>query len=105
MAGKIGVTVHGMWSYIVKWIRDKQLIKGKLVTFSDNRLFSGNVYEKMGFDLERKVAKDYYWMKDGVRHHKSTLRKTGSETETVQRESEGYEKVWDIGKKKWSLVI
>lgn len=102
--------VHGIWSYIMRWIQDRKLITGKLVTYSDNRLFTGNVYEKMGFIKDKSIKADYYWVKDGVRYHKSAMRKTEIEkltnkTEKQLREEQGYTQVWDMGKVKWTLFI
>lgn len=103
-------SVPGLWSYVMSWIIDSKLISGLLVTYSDDRLFTGDVYSKMGFTKSGKVKPDYYWVKDGVRYHKSGLRKTEEEkltgkTERELREAQGYHKVWDLGKTKWVLTI
>ena len=79
-----------------------------IVSFSDNRLFSGAVYEKIGFKFDGTIPSDYYWVKGIHRHHKSALRKTKEEkltglTETQLREAQGYKKIWDLGKKRWVL--
>jgi hypothetical protein len=64
----------------------------------------------MGFTIERHVKPDYYWCKDGKRYHKSALRKTKEEkqtglTEYQLRESQGYHRIYDLGKIKWSMHI
>jgi hypothetical protein len=64
----------------------------------------------MGFTKEHNVQPDYYWVKDGVRHHKSALRKTAEErltglTEKQLREAQGYKQVFDLGKTKWSMQL
>lgn len=105
MAGKWDITIYGLWSYVMKWITNNNLLSGKVISFSDNRLFDGKVYKQMGFKLDKKTKKDYYWMKNGIRHHKSALRKHGKQTESELRIGEGYRKVWDIGKKKWACYI
>lgn len=99
--------VHGIWSKLFrKFIVENQ--PTSIVSFSDNRLFSGGVYEKMGFKFDGDVSPDYYWVKQQRRFHKSALRKTDREkliglTETQLRESQGYKKIWDLGKKRWVL--
>lgn len=103
------IRVHGIWSKILKeFIRHYS--PSSVVSFSDNRLFSGSVYEKIGFKLDGEVRPDYYWVKGGRRFHKSGLRKKGDEkvsglTETQLREAQGYRKIWDLGKKRWLMEI
>ena len=77
-----------------------------IVSFSDNRLFTGKVYEKMGFVFDGNVRPDYYWVKNKKRFHKSKLRiSQQSLTEIQLREKEGYKKIWDLGKKRWILIL
>lgn len=105
MASNPEFRIHGIWSKIMKrFIVD---FKPKsIVSFSDNRLFSGGVYEKIGFKFDGKIRPDYYWVKNQKRHHKSGLRKRSYEknlnlTEYQIRESQGYKRIWDLGKKRW----
>lgn len=98
--------VHGIWSKLLKRFID-DYSPSSIVSFSDDRLFSGRVYEKIGFKLDGTVVQDYYWTKDGRRFHKSGLRKRGSEltsgiTERELREKDGYRRVWDLGKTRWT---
>lgn len=101
--------VHGIWSKLLStFISD--FSPKSVVTFSDNRLFGGNLYQTLGFVHSGDVPPDYYWVKGGRRFHKSGLRKTLSErssglTEAQLREAEGYRKIWDIGKKRWILNV
>jgi len=96
--------VHGIWSKLIKLFTCEY--SGSIVSFSDNRLFSGIVYQKMGFKFDGEVPPDYYWVKGNKRYHKSGLRKTRHEktlglTETQLREAQGYRRIWDLGKKRW----
>ena len=100
--------VHGIWSKLLKkFITDHH--PSSIVSFSDNRLFDGKVYEKIGFKADGEIPSDYYWIKNKQRFHKSRLRKTKEEiltglTETQLREAVGYQKIWDLGKKRWLLI-
>jgi len=110
MACNYDFRVHGIWSYIMKWIKKKGIISGKLITFSDNRLMVGNVYKIMGMTYVSDVKPDYYWVKNSTRFHKSALRKSKAEkdlgkTEVELRSSQGFHKVFDLGKKKWQIII
>lgn len=110
MACDFNVRVHGLWSFLIKWVKREKLISGRLITFSDNRLMTGGVYERMGFVRVGDVKPDYYWVKGNKRFHKSGLRKTKEEkksglTEIQLRSSQGYSRIYDLGKVKWELVI
>ena len=96
--------VHGIWSKILKsFVREHN--PRSVVTYSDNRLFEGSVYGRIGFSYDGDVSSDYYWVKGKNRYHKSGFRKPEScdVAESVLRTSEGYSKIWDLGKKRWIL--
>lgn len=105
MSARPDFRVHGVWSKIMRAFAADCSPKS-VVSFSDNRLFDGRVYEKIGFRLDGELRSDYYWAKGSRRRHKSSLRKTGEEkktgkTEAELREAQGYAKIWDLGKKRW----
>jgi hypothetical protein len=109
MARKPNIIIFGLWSYCWKRVSQK-FLHSTIISFSDNRLHSGNVYQKMGFVNDRDIPPDYYWYKNGKRHHKSTLRKTDKEkttglTETQLRQQQGYRKLYDLGKKRWIVNL
>jgi hypothetical protein len=81
----------------------KNFSPSSIVSFSDNRLFTGKVYGKLGFKFDGEVKPDYYWVKGRRRFNKSGLRKPPGTTQTENelRTSQGYAKLWDLGKKRW----
>jgi GNAT superfamily N-acetyltransferase len=93
---------HGIWSKLLR-VFVRQHCPQSIVSFSDNRLFNGGVYGKLGFVFDGDVKPDYYWVKGRRRHHKSGLRKPNGypQTESLLRQSQGYAKIWDLGKKRW----
>ena len=102
--------IHGIWSKFLDFIKQNNVVSGKLYTFSDNRFSDGNVYKNMGFSLEKEIKSDYYWIKDGYRYHKSKMRKNDfikslNLTESEYWKQEGYNKIYDLGKKKWIINI
>lgn len=109
MASDHNFRVHGVWGKIITaFICDAS--PSSIVSFSDNRLFGGRTYEKLGFIHDGDVRQDYYWVKGSSRKHKSTLRKTNDEkssgkTEIELRTMQGYRRVWDLGKKRWVLSV
>lgn len=98
--------VHGVWSFLFSKLKDYD-INGRIVTYSDNRLFNGAIYQKLGFKYDGAVRADYYWVKNNKRYHKSNLRKPKGTiiTESELRSSQGYKKIYDLGKKRWIIVI
>ena len=98
------VRVHGAWSKLLNAFRDKHP-GASVVAYSDNRLFDGATYGKVGFQFDRDIKRDYYWARGDNRFHKSALRKPKGfdGTESALRESQGYRKIWDFGKKRWFL--
>ena len=96
--------VHGIWSKIMAIFR-QDFPNASVVAYSDNRLFTGSVYGALGFEFNGDVKSDYYWARGDNRFHKSALRKPPGcdATEASLRESQGYRKIWDMGKKRWVL--
>ena len=105
MASNPEFRVHGAWSKILKRFVS-EFEPTSIVSFSDNRLFDGKVYEKIGFAFDGDVKPSRYWWKSKRRYHQSALRKPKGETrtETDLRKSQGYGEIWDLGKKRWVLV-
>lgn len=87
-----------------------------LVSYSDNRLFSGNMYKELGFTLEHETDPDYCYvtnqLKDG-RVHKSKFQRKHlptklksfdpEKTEVENCFNNGWYQLFDCGKKKWIL--
>jgi G:T-mismatch repair DNA endonuclease (very short patch repair protein) len=102
MASVFDVRIYGVWSVFFQLFR-KQKNPKSLVTYSDDRLFTGTVYERMGFKKDGKVKPDYYWVFNNKRLHKSVLRKPQNcdVSERVLRTEQGYRQIWDFGKTRW----
>lgn len=107
-----GVTVQGGASKLLKHsiIWAKQGGYSKIISWSDNRWSEGNVYVKMGFTLEEELKPDYFYVKGMETFSKQSLKKTKEEklsnkTEKELRTEQGYERVYDCGKKRWILTI
>jgi hypothetical protein len=91
----------------------------KVISFSNNRYSSGKIYETLGFVHEHDVLPDYEYIHKNsclVRHHKSNFRKSRLITkfdlpddiklsEKQIMLDKGYYRLYDCGKKKWSLSL
>jgi hypothetical protein len=85
----------------------------KIISWSDNRWSSGNVYEKMGFKLEKDLPPDYsyvYLKGKAKRYSKQSKKKSNTgcpkdKTEVEWMTELGYARIWDCGKKRWVFKI
>lgn len=82
----------------------------RIISWSDNRWSQGNVYEKLGFELEKVLSPDYSYIKGTKRFAKQSMAKkklnASSEQTEKQRALElGYSRIWDCGKKLWSFLF
>ena len=99
-----------MLSSIKKWMKDNNI--SSIISWSDNRWSSGNVYLKNGFSLDANLRSDYFYVKQKEVKSKQSmskkhLTKLGAVglTEKEMAKSLGYYRVWDCGKKRWVLKI
>ena len=88
----------------------------KIVTFSDNQVSDGGLYEKLGFSKDKDLLPDYKYLVDEERIHKFNYRinrfkkdptliyEEGS-TERDLAEINGLERVWDCGKTRWVMEV
>ena len=109
----------GLFSKMLRFIIKTGRISGRIVSFSDNRLGNGKVYQSSGFSLEKTIGPDYMYSSDyRVRHHKQTFRKNNlvsrfkldqdyvdSHTEWEILQTLGFDRLWDAGKCRWSLIV
>lgn len=112
MCFKADTSIIGGASKLLENSKDKVKSLGysTIITHSDNRWSTGNVYEKMGFVLNKVLNPDYKYFKSGNIYSKSSLRKTEEEklderSELELRKSQGYDWFWDCGKKTWKLEL
>ena len=86
----------------------------EIISYSDTRLFSGGMYETIGFDLVKKSPPDYSYTRGNVVEHKSRFQHSRMKvregfaydpnlTELENCTNNGWFRIWDCGKKKWSL--
>jgi hypothetical protein len=81
--------IHGIWSKLLKqFVHDYS--PSSIVGYSNNRLFSGIVYEKMGFSLGQIEEPRSFWTNGSKRFNDYEL-----------TEKEKKHRVWDIGRKRW----
>lgn len=81
----------------------------KIFSYSDNSIFNGEIYKKMGFTLEKETSLNYFWVVNNKREHrfkfnKKKLVKIGFDENKTEKEimyENGFYRVWSCGMKKW----
>lgn len=111
---KSGITIQGGASKMLKFAipKLKEMGYSKIITWSDNAISTGNVYQQIGFTKDDDLGPDYFYSKAHTFKPKQSMTKkallkmgaTGN-TELEMARSLGYERVWDCGKTRWILNI
>lgn len=89
-----------------------------LVSYSDNRLFTGNMYKRIGFTLVHETEPDYCYVSNSIkdgRIHKSKFQRKHlpnrltnfdpDKTEVENCFNNGWYQLFDCGKRKWVLSV
>lgn len=109
---KLGYKIHGgaskMFSYFVKKYSPQTII-----SYSDRRYFTGEIYGKLGFSLNNITPPNYYYIE---KNYKSRLGRMNfqkhklkdklkiydeSLSEWENMKNNGYDRIWDCGNIKW----
>jgi hypothetical protein len=77
----------------------------RMVTFSDNRFHTGELYTKLGFKFEENIRADYGYTNGIKRLSKYRLRVKAGVNEKAEAMSNGWYRIWDSGKKRFSLSL
>jgi len=79
----------------------------EIFSYADRRWSIGNVYEKLGFELNSITQPNYWYIQGLHRIHRFGLRKRPDEpkniTEWELRQKEGYDRIWDCGNLKYVI--
>lgn len=115
---KDGIQVIGGASKLLKYLINYSKKEGYkyLISWSDNRWSQGNIYEKIGFKLEEELNPDYSYYIGGNKRQtkqsnkKKDLIKKGAIGDMSMTESElaktlNFHRIWDCGKKRWSITL
>ncbi len=80
----------------------------EIFSYADRRWSQGNLYYKLGFELEHITKPNYWYLKGFERIHRFNLRKTKDDPkdipEWVLRQKEGYSRIWDCGNLKFKMI-
>jgi hypothetical protein len=94
-----------LFSYFINNYKPKEI-----VSFSDKRYFSGELYQKLNFQFIKETKPNYYYISDYLKrenrfkYRKDILVKEGfdeTKTEWEIMSERGFDRLWDCGNKKW----
>jgi len=78
-----------------------------IFSYADRRWSDGNLYYRLGFELNKETAPNYWYIKGLERIHRFNLRKNNTDPkdipEWILRYKEGYSRIWDCGSLKFIL--
>ena len=105
------VPVVGGFTKILKHIEKIHPVS-QIITFSDNTISDGGLYEKNGFKVIKQLPPDYMYVVNGIRQHKFGYRLKKFRNDPTLQYKEGlserelallnnFPRIWDAGKTKW----
>lgn len=108
----IGVNVIGGASKLLKYFI-KTNKPNKIVSYSDIRIFNGNMYKSLGFNYISKSKPNYWYVINGLRQHrfnfrKSILIKQGYDPKKTEKEimfDLGKYRIYDCGNIRWEYNL
>ena len=71
---KLNTNIIGGASRLIKYFIDKYN-PSKIITYADRSISQGKLYETLGFSFISKTEPNYYYIIDGIRHHRFNFRK------------------------------
>lgn len=101
---------YKIWNYgekTINFIKETLIKEGykKIISFSENRLHTGDVYKKIGFYLEKDLLPDYCYTNGVCRIHKFNFRVKAGINEQEKAKERNFYRLYDCGKKKWVLPL
>jgi hypothetical protein len=102
---KKGLVVVGGASKLLSYFI-KELSPKRIISYSDRDWSIGTLYFKLGFELISKSNPDYKYIIDGIRVHKSNMRKSKRKYDSTENEytkSKNILRIWDCGKYKFEM--
>jgi len=99
--------VPGIASKLLSYFKRNYSWK-EIYSYADHRWSEGNLYYKIGFELEHITKPNYFYINGLNRIHRFNLRKKPDEPkdipEWILRQKEGYFRIWDCGHYKFIMI-
>lgn len=110
---KLNYNIIGSASKLFNYFLKQNKEVDQIVSWADISLFSGDLYEKLGFTKEQLSSPNYFWVVDGVRRHRYNFSKRKlvnqgfdkNLTEVEIMNNRGYYRIFSTGQQKWIYSI
>jgi hypothetical protein len=111
---KLNTNVVGSASKLLTHFIKEYKWTGKIISYADISMFSGNLYEKLGFENIHLSKPNYYWIIGDKRYHrfkynkKKLVNNFGSDnnlSETQIMNNWGYYKIWSCGQIRYEKQV
>lgn len=111
-ASKLNTNVQGGFTRLLNWFINNHS-PNKIHTYASLDHSNGGVYIKSGFTLDHISTPGYWWVVDGIKHHRYNFRKSilvkegadADKSETQIMHDRGYWRIWNSGNLKFTLNI
>lgn len=108
--------IPGGFTKLLKAVISTHPMVEEIITFSDNAISDGGLYQNNGFTAVKDLPPDYSYVVNGSREHKFNYRISRFKADNGLLYEEGLSeselarlnnlpKIWDCGKIKWSLRV
>lgn len=109
---KIDLSVIGSASKLFNFFL-KNYKPNRIISYSDIRLFNGDLYDKLGFKKIHESSPNYWYVLENKRYHrfrfrKDVLVKKGFDPNKTEKEimyERGYNRIWDCGNIRWEYSL
>jgi hypothetical protein len=99
--------IPGIASKLLSYFKNNYKWK-EIYSYADRRWSTGNLYKKIGFELDHITKPNYFYIKEQKRIHRFNLRKKPDEpkniSEAILRAQEGYTRIYDCGHLKFKMI-
>jgi hypothetical protein len=111
---KINTSIVGGSSKLFKhFLKSYKIEECCIISYSDFAMFSGKLYEKLGFKRVHLTDINYYWVVNGIKHHRWVYNKQRlisegfdpSKTEVEIMHERGYYRIFGCGQVRWVYDI
>jgi len=99
--------IPGIAGKLLSYFKKRYMWK-EIFSYADRRWSQGNLYFKIGFELNSVTKPNYFYIVNMKRIHRFNFRKRPDEpkdvTEWILRQQEGLDRIWDSGNLKFRMI-
>jgi hypothetical protein len=111
---KLNTNVVGAASKLFKqFVKNYKVDEGYIISYADISMFTGDMYNKLGFKYIHRSKPNYFWVVNNKREHRWKYNKQnlikegfdGSKTEVQIMHERGYYRIWGCGQDRYVYYL